>query len=413
MQKLLIVYSVLYTLPFPFNYLPDPIGKYFEELITGFWTWLVPFVSHNLYGIEGKVEYISNGSGDSLYYYLLMPTTFFLSIILAALWFFIYRKFHYQYDKINKIFQIYIAYYLSFTLFVYGFAKVFYLQFTELSLFALTQSFGDSSPMGLLWKFMGYSEPYTVFVGLMEVFAGILLLFGKTRLLGAMTSLIILIQVFVLNLSFDVPVKIYSFHLILFSIVLLWSDLKRLMNFFLLNKIVEPAPRVPLFENGWKRRVGQVSKYIVVFIALYGIVSEDIKRQSEYGKRAPSNLLYGVYDVNLFIVNMDTVPPSRTNFERWDRLIIDKNSAMIEKMNREKVYFKMEIDSINSKVFFASYFDQGKINEFEFHIKGDYLVLEGEMKNEQVTAKMSKKNRSDFFLEQRGFHWINEYPMNR
>jgi hypothetical protein len=39
----------------------------------------------------------------------------------------------------------------------------------------LMQSYGDSSPMGLLWTFMGASEPYTMFVGFAEMISGILL----------------------------------------------------------------------------------------------------------------------------------------------------------------------------------------------------------------------------------------------
>jgi hypothetical protein len=42
--------------------------------------------------------------------------------------------------------------------------------------------------MGLLWTFMGASEPYTMFVGFAEMIAGILLFPRKTSTLGALMS---------------------------------------------------------------------------------------------------------------------------------------------------------------------------------------------------------------------------------
>ena len=54
---------------------------------------------------------------------------------------------------------------LASALFGYGINKVFALQFPEPGLQRLTQDYGDSSPMGLMWTFMGASAPYTMFAG--------------------------------------------------------------------------------------------------------------------------------------------------------------------------------------------------------------------------------------------------------
>jgi hypothetical protein len=47
-------------------------------------------------------------------------------------------------------------------------------------------------------------------------------------------------QVFMLNMSFDVPVKILSFHLLLMSLVLLAPQIRRLANVLVLERPSEP-----------------------------------------------------------------------------------------------------------------------------------------------------------------------------
>ncbi|MDO6473069.1 hypothetical protein [Maribacter sp. 1_MG-2023] len=413
LQKLTIVYFVLYTIPFPFNYLPFKIGDYFSEIVMSIWGQLVPFVARELLKYDGSVVYRDNGSGDSVFFYFLIPTIMLVALATTIIWISIIDKRLELKSSIKNHFNVYLRYYMAFTMFIYGFSKVFYLQFNQLTLFQLTQSFGDSSPMGLLWKFMGYSEIFSILTGITEVFAGLLLLFRKTKVIGALICFVIMVQVFMMNISFDVPVKIYSFHLIIISLLIFLPEYKRLFN--LINNYEDKNPLI--FNKSFKifnetsLRYG--IKYFMILMVLSVIITENFSRQKKYGKRAATNELYGIYDVNLFIVENDTIPPSRLNFDRWDRLIIDKNVALVEKMNREKIHLQMEIDSVNSTVHFQSYMDKDDISELKFKIEGNYLILDGKIRDSNVLTKMIRKERADFFLEKRGFHWINEYPMNR
>ena len=54
--------------------------------------------------------------------------------------------------------------------------------------------------------------------------AGILLFVLSLTTLGALVGLAATLQVFVLNMAYDVPVKLFSFHLILMTLVLLAPD---------------------------------------------------------------------------------------------------------------------------------------------------------------------------------------------
>lgn len=53
---------------------------------------------------------------------------------------------------------------------IHGFAKVFEGQFPFPPLDALNETYANSSPMGLLWRFMGFSKSYSVFAGIGELF---------------------------------------------------------------------------------------------------------------------------------------------------------------------------------------------------------------------------------------------------
>ena len=55
---------------------------------------------------------------------------------------------------------------------------------------------------------------YEIFAGCAETLGGILLLTPRTTTLGALVCLADMIQVFMLNMTYDVPVKLFSFHLI-------------------------------------------------------------------------------------------------------------------------------------------------------------------------------------------------------
>jgi hypothetical protein len=133
----------------------------------------------------------------------------------------------------------------------YGLAKFNFSQFGLLAPAQLSQSYGESSPMGLLWRFMAASPGYQLVAGVAEVLPALLLLHRRTVTLGALIAVVTLTNVFALNMFYDVPVKLFSFHLLLAAMVLIVFDHARLWA--LLRGQEVPAQtwprRSPLF--GW------------------------------------------------------------------------------------------------------------------------------------------------------------------
>ncbi len=97
--------------------------------------------------------------------------------------------------------------------------------------------------MGVLWTSVGASPAYEIFTGGAELFAGFLLIFPRTATLGALIAMADMMQVFVLNMTYDVPVKLLSFHLIVMSLLFLAPNILQLFNFFFQERT--SGPRIP------------------------------------------------------------------------------------------------------------------------------------------------------------------------
>jgi hypothetical protein len=103
----------------------------------------------------------------------------------------------------------------------YGFAKIYDLQFSIPDAFRLSEEIGNMSPMRLLWTFMGVSYPYKVFIGCSQIMAAIFLLFRKTIFLGGVIAVAVFLNIFILNITFDGPLKSFSLILLIINMCLL------------------------------------------------------------------------------------------------------------------------------------------------------------------------------------------------
>jgi hypothetical protein len=215
-----------------------------------------------------------------------------------------------------------VRYTLAFTLFGYGFAKVFPLQFPYPQLSRMIEPFGDFSPMGVLWSFMGSSPAYTMFAGAAEVAGGALLLFPSTTTLGALFSAATLLNVVVLNFCYDVPVKLYSSNLLLMAVFLMAPDLGKLFNFLVLHRAAGRATTFgPLFE----KRGPQIAAVVVKSVVIALVVGQNvIGGYRSYRTAVLSPVpppLYGLYQVESFVWHGKELPPLTTDAVRWKTMI--------------------------------------------------------------------------------------------
>src|SRR5262245_28779557 len=147
-------------------------------------------------------------------------------------------------------------------MFYYGLAKIIPTQFPPPSLVTLVESVGNLSLSDLLWTWVGASTPYQIFTGCAEIASGILLLFPQTTMLGALIGMADMIQVFVLNMTYDFGLKLISFHYLLMFAFLLWPDARRLANVLVLNRVAQPSSPPDLFATPQANRRALVAQVI-------------------------------------------------------------------------------------------------------------------------------------------------------
>src|SRR6201999_602261 len=156
-----------------------------------------------------------------------------------------------SYAKLNYWLVLIVRYNVILIAFTYGIIKLFALQMPEPNLHQLATPLGDFLPMRFSWMFIGYSTPYQVFSGIMEIIAGLLLLYRRTAVIGALFALAVFTNIMVLNLTYDIPVKIFSMQIVVCCLFLVANSSDRFICFFILNK---PAPTCNLYRFPYTKK---------------------------------------------------------------------------------------------------------------------------------------------------------------
>jgi hypothetical protein len=357
------------------------------------------------------------GSGDTLYDYYNVTIKIIFSAVVAIIWSILDRR-RKNYNILLYWQEVYIRYYLAFFLLVYGFIKIIKLQFSYPSLSALLIPLGNKSPMGLAWTFMGFSDTYTIFSGICETLAACFLIYRKTRTLGAILSFGVMLNVFLMNMSYDIPVKIFSLQLVLLSLFLIALDSKRLIAVFILNKATVPQKSMTPFKYKGANIATQVLKIVAALGGIGFLTYDSLQNRELYGDAAPKPPMYGIYEVEDFVLSNDTIPPLLTDTIRWRYLVIDKFGANIFKMKTSGFddldYYIAKTDTLKTEISLLKYSDSTKVSTLRYRKSKDGKYLfEGTFNNNSMKINTIRKDEKDFLLMNRGFHWVTEYPYNR
>jgi hypothetical protein len=403
--RFLCVYFVLYIFPFPVD--GDPDGTY-----ASLWNAIVTRVGRQVFHVEISVR--PNGSGDTIYNYVQVFCYGVMAAAAAAAWTLLDRK-RTAYPRLFLWLRVYVRFYLASIMISYGSVKVIQSQFPAPPLDRLLQPFGDASPMGLLWTFMGASASYNVFTGAGELLGGLLLTTRRTTLLGSLVCFGVLGHVAMLNFSYDVPVKLFSMHLLAMSLFLMAPDLGRLARLFVFNRPVEPVALGRLFRRTWVHRSGIVLRTLVfawlLAMGLYG--AHETRKQ--FGDLAPRSPLYGIWNVEEFELDGKPRPPLITDSQRWRRVIFDHPKMIaIQLMSDTRQRYMLDLDTaaMTMNLSARNVPDAQKFPFTYTRPEPGLLVMEGTL-NGKIKAKIRRAEASHFPLISRGFHWINEYPFNR
>ena len=377
------------------------------------WHTVVPWVAIHTFHLSGQATtYFRTGSGDTTLAYIQNLLYVLLALTATLIWSVLDRR-RKDYRELNRWLRILLRYTLALTMFSYGFAKVFPLQFRAPGLSKLVEPYGEFSPMGVLWSFMGASAAYTIFTGAVEVSGGLLLLFRRTATLGAMVSAGALLNIVLLNFCYDVPVKLYSSNLLLMAICLMAPDLGRLVRVLVLNR---PVPAADLgsfrFPRRWMRFAVAGLKTVFLGYVLYNQIHGGWGAYQQL-RHPVLPALYGLYDVEAFTQNGHERPPLLTDATRWRRVIVQfPGNIGIRTMDDAQRGFTA-VYGKDSQTVTLSQGNGPKSTLTWSRPDGDHVLLEGSLNGDQLSVRLKKVDTSKFLLTSRGFHWINELPFNR
>ncbi len=376
---------------------------------------IIPWVGKYLLHLSYDITVFTNGSGDTTYDYVLVLALFVVAVIGCIIWSLLDRH-RTDYNIAYYWLLVVVRYYLALSMLQYGFAKVFYLQFSFPGQSRLLQPYGESSPMGLAWTFMGYSRLYNYFTGFAEVLGGTLLLFRRTTAIGSILTLIVMTNVAMMNFCYDIPVKLLSTHMVGMCLFILAPNFQRFYDFFILHRTaLIPLPQAPVFRKKALNITLTVFKYVLIVGSFASVIIFGLQAQKQYGADVPKPPLHGIYNTELFVWNGDTLPPLLSDTVRWRRMIVgQRGDVSLRSMADSLNYYQFKADTLKKQFEIVSYSDSTQKYTFHYSVpEKDKLVVQGKWKEDSVQVQFKKYNTDQFKLVNRGFNWINEYPFNR
>ena len=374
---------------------------------------VVLWTGRHILGINTPISYAVTGSGDKTFDWVLLFCMAIVALISTAAWSMLDAR-RQNYAALYRWFRLFIRLCLAGQMLTYGFAKAIPTQMPFPYLTKLVEPYGNFSPMGVLWASIGASTAYEIFAGCAELLGGVLLIFPRTTTLGALVCLADMIQVFMLNMTYDVPVKQLSFHLMLMSLFLLAPDFQRLIDFFFLNRTALPSTQMSLFPT---RRANRIALAAQIFVGLWLIGANAYGGWSiwhQYGGGRPKSELYGIWDVEQQVVDGNVRSALLGDYGRWRRAIFDFRDRMaFQRMDDTFARYATTIDAKGNSLALK---DPADKPAGQFTVQRDEptrLTLVGEMDGHKVRMQLQRVDEKKMLLIKRGFHWVQENPFNR
>ncbi|MFH5210054.1 DoxX family protein [Antrihabitans sp. NCIMB 15449] len=391
------------------KWLPDGAIMWQMRTVTPLTDWL----GGKVFGVDA-VLHEDSGSGDQASIWLLIFGLLLAAAVITIVWSVLDRR-RRQYVTFGSWFLAAMRLCLGGQMLWYGIFKLIPTQMPSPALTTLLTDYGDFTPMMVLWNQVGSSHHYEMALGAAEVVGGLLLFLPRTATGGALLSMICMAQVFLLNMTFDVPVKILSLHLLLLSLVVLAPQARRLANVLVLEKDSEPATQPALFATPRRNRISATLQVALGIWILLGAVQIAWQGWREWGDGAPKPELYGIWTVTEFTMDGLPVPPLTTDPIRWQRLVVDTNDTSYQLMDDTFVPTVATVDTNADTITLtepASTPDAEPTEIATFTVvrptPGE-MTLTGQLNGRDVMVVLQEFDIDSFPQRSRGFNWVQEY----
>jgi hypothetical protein len=392
--RFLFVYLLLYLLPTVAGVLP--LLSYAGQAFEAGQGLLVPAFARHVLRLDSFIDRHPTGSGDTQFNWVSLALFATLAALAAAVWSLATRR--RAHPRLYEILRIYVRYGLGVTMVSYGLAKLFPAQFPPIDPPRLMEPYGQFSPMGVVWAFMGTSTAYQIATGIAETAGGVLLFFRRTSSVGALLLLAVLGNVVLLNFCYDVPVKQYSLHLWLMALFLVAPDARPLLDLLVRRRPVQPRPvawESQPRSRRWRLALRAGNGLLITWLLIsHGKQALDGYRQ--FGAGRPPGPFEGLWAVTE--LSPGAPPWTRLGLGAWRATVATAQEPIIH-------YFpapEQPPDRLTLK-------RRGQPDlSFSARVHDNALELDG-----PFHARLVRIERAEVPLLARGFHWVQEYPFNR
>ena len=318
-----------------------------------------------------------------------------LTCLVCVLWT-IFDKKRPNYNKLHYWFSQCVIVILSCITFAYGVLKLFPVQMNAPSFIDLHKSVGDLSPFDLLWTTFGYGKPYQVFTGFFELSGAVLILFKRTRVAGLLIIISVMLNVIMLNYTYQVGVLVTSFYILLLALFLLTPYARQLVHFFFSHR------PVTLYQNKYtpgKNLKTRLFKIIATIFICYSFILNARFAYNVYAKRETINHSRKYSLVKNYMVNNDTLRLIANDTICWrfwsERVTDGKRFVTIGTMKPGVTQtYIIEQDALNHHLTLHpfSHDDTASLNFSYTDISRSEWCLEGDIKQKRIKIELQRIN---------------------
>jgi len=251
------------------------VGAWIEHKLNWPFNHLAEFTGQHLFHLTGiAAHWHPSESGDTTMNWIQNGLFLTFALIGGILWTFIAalrNNPRTEYRTLHAWLRFLLRLTCGMFMVTYGLAKVFPFQMPPPSIAILNEPVGNLSPMTFLWNLIGLSPVYEIICGSAELLGGLLLLYRRTALAGALFSAFVMTNVVLYNFCYDVPVKLFAANLLLGCIFLALPDALSLCRFFWSHK---PTAPTAIWVPPASRRAGRIAILVteIIFAASFLVV---------------------------------------------------------------------------------------------------------------------------------------------
>ena len=265
------------------------------------------WVARTFFGVDVPLDDVSGG--ETLFFWIQWSWLLVASVVTTAVW--SLRDRRRGYAALHTWGWLAVRVLLAASMLEYGMTKVIPTQFPAPPLTALVTPAGEMTLSALLWTTIGSAPAYQIATGCVEVLAGVLLLLPRTVPLGALLALVSMVQVLLLNLTFDIGVKLVTAHLIVLALMLLVPAIRMRQDTTLEVRLKAPA----------------IGRVLLVVLGVYLLATQawiNWKFWQVGGGGRPKSVLYGIWNVERLSLDGQARPAELNDYDRrWRRVIFD------------------------------------------------------------------------------------------